>query len=81
MNMELAIESFPTEVEVSAKLIEPKERQVVKFLMKRRILMETVPFKKKNKKVNWEDLVSPRKKPMDLSIVIYKTRKKKRQNK
>jgi ATP-dependent RNA helicase RhlE len=36
MNMELAIDL--TEVEVSAKLIEPeKERQVVKFLMKRRI--------------------------------------------
>jgi hypothetical protein len=40
-----------TEVEVS-KVIEPeKSDTVVKFLMKRRILMETVPFKKKVKRI------------------------------
>jgi ATP-dependent RNA helicase RhlE len=49
MNMELVIESFLTEVEVSAVNRTGKERQVVKFLMKRRILMETVPQKKKVK--------------------------------
>jgi hypothetical protein len=49
MNMELAIES--TEVEVSQVNRTGKERQVVKFLMKRRILMETVPFKKKSKRI------------------------------
>jgi ATP-dependent RNA helicase RhlE len=36
MNMELGL-SRSTEVEVSAKLEPEKERQVVKFLMKRRI--------------------------------------------
>jgi ATP-dependent RNA helicase RhlE len=56
MNMELAIEPFPTAVEVSAKLIEPeKERQVVKFLMKKKTLDGDGAFQEKsekNKKVN-----------------------------
>jgi hypothetical protein len=54
-------------VEVSAKLIEPeKERQVVKFLMKKKNLDGDGAFKKKSKRIRksiWEDLVSPRKNP------------------
>ena len=51
MNMELAIEPFPAEVEVSAKLIEPeKERQVVKFLMKKKNLDGDGAFQEKSKK-------------------------------
>jgi hypothetical protein len=70
MNMELVIESFPTEVEALLNRT-GKERQVVKFLMKRRILMESA-FQEKSKRIRksiWEDLVSPRK-LMDLSIVM-----------
>jgi ATP-dependent RNA helicase RhlE len=56
MNMELAIEPFPAEVEVSAKLIEPeKERQVIKFLTKKKTLDGDGAFQEKsekNKKVN-----------------------------
>ncbi|MFM9825316.1 DEAD/DEAH box helicase [Flavobacterium sp.] len=56
MNMELPIEPFPENVEISAKLIEPeKERQVLKFLMKKVKLEGDGAFhekSKKNKKVN-----------------------------
>jgi ATP-dependent RNA helicase RhlE len=56
MNMELQIEPFPTEVSISDKLIEPeKDRQVVKFLMKKKNLDGDGAFhekSKKNKKVN-----------------------------
>jgi hypothetical protein len=83
--MELVIESFDRSGSFCQANRTGKKRQVVKFLMKRRILMETVPFKKKVKRIRksiWEDLVSPRKKHMDLSVNILKTRdKKERQNK
>jgi ATP-dependent RNA helicase RhlE len=56
MDMELSIEAFPSAVEVSAKLIEPeKDRQPVKFLMKKAKLEGDGAFhekSKKNKKVN-----------------------------
>jgi ATP-dependent RNA helicase RhlE len=56
MNMELEIEPFPEEVEVSIKLIEPeKDRQPVKFLMKKVKLDGEGAFQeksKKNKKIN-----------------------------
>jgi ATP-dependent RNA helicase RhlE len=56
MDMELAIEPFPESVEVSSKLIEPeKDRQPVKFLMKKVKLEGDGAFHektKKNKKVN-----------------------------
>jgi len=56
MNMELKIEDFPAEVEVSSKLIEPeKDRQPIKFLMKKAKLDGDGAFHektKKNKKVN-----------------------------
>ena len=56
MNMELEIQDFPTEVEISSKLIEPeKDRQPIKFLMKRVKLDGDGAFhekSKKNKKVN-----------------------------
>ncbi|PRZ27867.1 DEAD/DEAH box helicase [Flavobacterium granuli] len=56
MNMELSIEAFPEEVEISLKLIEPeKDRQPIKFLMKKQKLEGDGAFQeksKKNKKVN-----------------------------
>jgi ATP-dependent RNA helicase RhlE len=56
MDMELPIEPFPATVEISLKLIEPeKERQAVKFLMKKVKLEGDGAFhekSKKNKKVN-----------------------------
>jgi ATP-dependent RNA helicase RhlE len=56
MNMELEIQDFPTEVEISSKLIEPeKDRQPIKFLMKKVKLDGDGAFhekSKKNKKVN-----------------------------
>lgn len=56
MNMELDIEDFPEEVEVSVKLIGPeKDRQPIKILMKKPKLTGDGAFQeksKKNKKVN-----------------------------
>ncbi|TRX40790.1 DEAD/DEAH box helicase [Flavobacterium restrictum] len=56
MNKELPYEIFPETVEVSAKLIEPeKDRQAIKFLMKKQKLEGDGAFhekSKKNKKVN-----------------------------
>ena len=56
MNMELDIEDFPEEVEISTKLIGPeKDRQPIKLLMKRPKLTGDGAFQeksKKNKKVN-----------------------------
>ncbi|WP_291123515.1 DEAD/DEAH box helicase [Flavobacterium sp. UBA6046] len=56
MNMELEIQDFPVEVEISSKLIEPeKDRQPIKFLMKKAKLEGDGAFHekdKKNKKVN-----------------------------
>jgi len=56
MNMELEIQDFPVEVEISSKLIEPeKDRQPIKFLMKKAKLDGDGAFQeksKKNKKVN-----------------------------
>jgi ATP-dependent RNA helicase RhlE len=56
MNMELEIQDFPAEVEISSKLIEPeKDRQPIKFLMKKVKLDGDGAFhekSKKNKKVN-----------------------------
>jgi len=56
MDTELSIKLFPEEVEISAKLIEPeKDRQPIKFLMKKQKLEGDGAFhekSKKNKKVN-----------------------------
>ncbi len=55
MNMELAIEDFPEEVEISSKLIEPeKERPVIKFVRKKKPDGDGAfqEKSKKNKKVN-----------------------------
>ena len=56
MNMELNASDFPEEVEISLKLIEPeKDRQPIKFLMKKQKLEGEGAFhekSKKNKKVN-----------------------------
>jgi ATP-dependent RNA helicase RhlE len=56
MNMEINYETFPEEVEISAKLIGPeKENQPIKFLMKKVKLEGDGAFhekSKKNKKVN-----------------------------
>jgi ATP-dependent RNA helicase RhlE len=85
MNMELTIESFPTAVEVSAKLIEPeKERQVVKFLMKKKTLDGDGAFQeksKKNKKVNLGGPgVTKKKTHGSVNRNMLKTRDKKRKD-
>ena len=86
MNMELPIEVFPEEVEVSAKLIEPeKERQVVKFLMKKKTLEGDGAFQeksKKNKKVNLGGPgVTKKKTHGSVNRNMLKTRDKKRKDK
>lgn len=86
MNMELAIEPFPVEVEVSAKLIEPeKDRQVVKFLMKKKTLDGDGAFQeksKKNKKVNLGGPgVTKKKTHGSVNRNMLKTRDKKRKDK
>ncbi|CAM2892302.1 DEAD/DEAH box helicase [Flavobacterium frigoris] len=86
MNMELHIEAFPEAVEVSAKLIEPeKERQVVKFLMKKKTLDGDGAFQeksKKNKKVNLGGPgVTKKKTHGSVNRNMLKTRDKKRKDK
>ncbi|MGO4816819.1 DEAD/DEAH box helicase [Flavobacterium sp. W22_SRS_FP1] len=86
MNMELEIEPFPTEVEVSSKLIEPeKERQVVKFLTKKKKLEGDGAFQeksKKNKKVNLGGPgVTKKKTHGSVNRNMLKTRDKKRKDK
>jgi ATP-dependent RNA helicase RhlE len=86
MNMELPIQPFPEAVEVSAKLIEPeKERQVVKFLMKKKTLDGDGAFQeksKKNKKVNLGGPgVTKKKTHGSVNRNMLKTRDKKRKDK
>jgi ATP-dependent RNA helicase RhlE len=86
MNMELEIEPFPAEVEVSSKLIEPeKERQAVKFLMKKKTLDGDGAFQeksKKNKKVNLGGPgVTKKKTHGSVNRNMLKTRDKKRKDK
>jgi ATP-dependent RNA helicase RhlE len=86
MNMELDSEPFPTEVEISLKLIEPeKDKQPIKFLMKKVKLDGEGAFHekaKKNKKVN---LGGPSKTKKKISGSVnrnmLKTRDKKRKDK
>jgi ATP-dependent RNA helicase RhlE len=86
MNMELEIEQFPAEVEVSSKLIEPeKERQAVKFLTKKKKLEGDGAFQeksKKNKKVNLGGPgVTKKKTHGSVNRNMLKTRDKKRKDK
>ncbi|RKS98662.1 DEAD/DEAH box helicase [Flavobacterium sp. 123] len=86
MNMELDMEPFPEEVEVSIKLIEPeKDRQPVKFLMKKVKLEGEGAFHekdKKNKKVNLGGPSKTKKKTHgSVNRNMVKTRDKKRKDK
>jgi ATP-dependent RNA helicase RhlE len=86
MNMELDMEPFPEEVEVSIKLIEPeKDRQPVKFLMKKVKLEGEGAFHekdKKNKKVNLGGPSKTKKKTHgSVNRNMLKTRDKKRKDK
>jgi ATP-dependent RNA helicase RhlE len=86
MNQELKIEDFPETVEVSAKLIEPeKDRQPVKFLMKKVKLDGEGAFHdkaKKNKKVNLGGPSKTKKKTHgSVNRNMLKTRDKKRKDK
>jgi len=86
MNMELEFEPFPEEVEVSAKLIEPeKDRQPIKFLMKKQKLAGDGAFQeksKKNKKVNLGGPgVTKKKTHGSVNRNMLKTRDKKRKDK
>ncbi|KFF13831.1 DEAD/DEAH box helicase [Flavobacterium hydatis] len=86
MNRELDIADFPEEVEVSIKLIEPeKDRQPVKFLMKKQKLDGDGAFHekaKKNKKVNLGGPSKTKKKTHgSVNRNMLKTRDKKRKDK
>ena len=86
MNMELEVADFPQEVEVSTKLIEPeKEKQAVKFLMKKPKLDGEGAFhekSKKNKKVNLGGPSKTKKKVSgSVNRNMLKTRDKKRKDK
>ncbi|WP_367754396.1 DEAD/DEAH box helicase [Flavobacterium sp. WC2430] len=86
MNMELNAEEFPETVEVSSKLIEPeKDRQPIKFLMKKKKLEGDGAFQeksKKNKKVNLGGPgVTKKKTHGSVNRNMLKTRDKKRKDK
>lgn len=86
MNRELEIADFPEEVEVSIKLIEPeKDRQPVKFLMKKQKLDGDGAFHdkaKKNKKINLGGPSKTKKKTHgSVNRNMLKTRDKKRKDK
>jgi ATP-dependent RNA helicase RhlE len=86
MNMELNIEAFPEVVEISLKLIEPeKDRQPIKFLMKKQKLEGDGAFHekdKKNKKVNLGGPSKTKKKTHgSVNRNMLKTRDKKRKDK
>lgn len=86
MNMELVPETFPEAVEVSSKLIEPeKDRQPIKFLMKKKKLEGEGAFQeksKKNKKVNLGGPgVTKKKTHGSVNRNMLKTRDKKRKDK
>ena len=86
MNQELAIADFPEEVEISSKLIEPeKDKQPIKFLMKKQSLKGDGAFHekdKKNKKVNLGGPSKTKKKTHgSVNRNMLKTRDKKRKDK
>jgi ATP-dependent RNA helicase RhlE len=86
MDMELPIETFPEAVEISLKLIEPeKDRQPIKFLMKKQKLEGDGAFQeksKKNKKVNLGGPgVTKKKTHGSVNRNMLKTQAKKRKNK
>jgi ATP-dependent RNA helicase RhlE len=86
MNRELDIADFPEEVEISEKLIEPeKDRQPIKFLMKKQKLDGDGAFHdkaKKNKKVNLGGPSKTKKKTHgSVNRNMLKTRDKKRKDK
>lgn len=86
MNQELEITDFPEEVEISSKLIEPeKDKQPIKFLMKKVKLEGDGAFhekSKKNKKVNLGGPSKTKKKTHgSVNRNMLKTRDKKRKDK
>lgn len=86
MNQELEIAEFPEEVEISLKLIEPeKDKQPIKFLMKKVKLDGDGAFHdkaKKNKKVNLGGPSKTKKKTHgSVNRNMLKTRDKKRKDK
>jgi ATP-dependent RNA helicase RhlE len=86
MNLELPYEIFPEIVEVSSKLIEPeKDRQPIKFLMKKVKLEGEGAFQeksKKNKKINLGGPgVTKKKTHGSVNRNMLKTRDKKRKDK
>ncbi len=86
MNQELEVAAFPEEVEVSLKLIEPeKDKQPIKFLMKKVKLDGDGAFHdkaKKNKKVNLGGPSKTKKKTHgSVNRNMLKTRDKKRKDK
>ncbi len=86
MNQELTVAEFPAKVEISSKLIEPeKDKQPIKFLMKKQTLKGDGAFHekdKKNKKVNLGGPSKTKKKTHgSVNRNMLKTRDKKRKDK
>jgi ATP-dependent RNA helicase RhlE len=86
MNQELKTADFPEEIEISLKLIEPeKDKQPIKFLMKKQTLKGDGAFHekdKKNKKVNLGGPSKTKKKTHgSVNRNMLKTRDKKRKDK
>lgn len=86
MDMELPIEAFPETVEISLKLIEPeKDRQPIKFLIKKQKLEGEGAFhekSKKNKKINLGGPgVTKKKTHGSVNRNMLKNQAKKRKNK
>ncbi len=88
MNHELPIADFPEEVEISSKLIEPeKDRQPIKFLMKKPKLEGDGAFHekaKKNKKINLGGPSKTKKKThgsVNRNMLKTRAAKKKKDNK
>lgn len=86
MDMELPIETFPETVEISLKLIEPeKDRQPIKFLIKKQKLEGEGAFhekSKKNKKINLGGPgVTKKKTHGSVNRNMLKNQAKKRKNK
>ncbi len=85
MNLELTIALFPTEVAISSKLIEPeKDRQPMKFLMKKQKLEGEGAFHEKDKKNTKVNLGGPSKTKKkthgSVNRNMLKTRDKKKKN-
>jgi ATP-dependent RNA helicase RhlE len=85
MNMELGIEEFPSDVEISTLLIGPeKEKETVKFLMKKPKISDSGAFHEKstkNKKINLGGPGKTKKKTGSVNRNLLRSQNEKRNKK